>query len=168
MRFLPVNLLATMLLMTHNSNGHVHLTVLRVFSCRMAEIVSKVILWITENKLRLKDGKMEAMLVTSGHAAIADSVPTLLHVGLSDIKFKSQVKNFGITIDCYHTLHQHVTNVCASAYIGLCCIVSIPEYLSFDATKMLLSAFVLYKLDYCNFLLATPPNSDSQREIGDE
>ena len=88
---------------------------------------------------------------------LADSVPTSLRVGLSDIKFASQVKHVGVTIDCYLTLHQHVTNVCASSYVELRRIASIRQYLSCDATKTLISAFVFSELDYCNSLLQEHP-----------
>ena len=36
-------------------------------------------------------------------------------------------------------------------------IASIRQYLSFDATKTLISVFVFFKLDYCNFFLAGAP-----------
>ena len=69
---------------------------------------------MTKNKLQLNDRKTEAMLVTSRRASTTDSASTSLLVGLSDIKFASQV---GVTIDCcfFFTLRQHVTNVYASA-----------------------------------------------------
>ena len=99
------------------------------------------------------------MLVTSWRAFSADSVPTLLCVGLSDIKFASPVKNLGFTIDCYLTLHHHVTDACASAYVELRYIASIYQYLSCDVTKMLISAFVFSKLDCYNSLLAGVPKN---------
>ena len=82
------------------------------------------------------------MPVTSGHTSTAVSVPTSLRVGLSNIKFASQVKNLGVTIDCYLTLHQHVTNACASAYVELRRITSIHQCFSCDATKAPIIAFV--------------------------
>ena len=51
--------------------------------------MSEVKWWMSENKLQLTDGQMEAMLIGSRRASIASSVPTLLCVGLSDIKFTS-------------------------------------------------------------------------------
>ena len=94
------------------------------------------------DKLQLNDGKTEAMLITLRCASTADSVPTSLHVGLSDTKYASQVKTLGVTIDWCLTLHQHVTNACASACVELCHIASIRQYLSCkcNATKMLISA----------------------------
>ena len=57
------------------------------------------------------------------------------------------------TIDCYLTLHKHVNNVCTSAHVELHRIASIGQYLSCDATKMLISVFVFSKLDNCSSLL---------------
>ena len=58
----------------------------------MEECVNEVKSWMTENKLQFIDGKMEAMLVTSRRASIADLMLTSLHVGLSDTKFAHQLK----------------------------------------------------------------------------
>ena len=44
----------------------------------------------------------------------------------------------------------HVQDICRKVYIDIRRISSIRHLLSFDATKTLLSAFVLPKLDYCN------------------
>ena len=77
-----------LLLMTHNSNGHVYLVQSIVHG--KEECVSEVKSWMTDNKLQLNAGKIEAMLVTSSHASSADSVPTSVHVGVSDVKFACQ------------------------------------------------------------------------------
>ena len=83
-------------------------------------------------------------------------MPASVRVGLSDIIVASQVKILGVT---NLTLHQHVTNVCASAYVELSRIASIRQCLSCDATKAPISAFVSSKLDYCNSLLARTPKN---------
>ena len=62
-------------------------------------------------------------------------------------------KNVSVTIDSGLSMHQQVTNVCTSAFIELRRIGSIRQYLTTDATKTLISAFIWSKLDYCNSLL---------------
>ena len=63
--------------------------------------VHSLMLCSSEDKLQPNDEKTEALLVTSRRVSIADSVPTSLRVGLSHIKFASQVlKKLGVTIDC--------------------------------------------------------------------
>ena len=54
-------------------------------------------------------------------------------------------------------MEKHVTNICRSAYIEIRRISNIRHYLTIDATKTLLCAFVLSKLDYCNSLLSCSP-----------
>ncbi len=51
-------------------------------------------------------------------------------------------------------MQQHITKTCQTAYIELRRISSIRQYLTQDATKTLVSACILSKLDYCNSLLA--------------
>ena len=113
----------------------------------MEECMSEVKSWVTENKLQFHDEKRRQRSITYRRASAADSVPTSVRVGLSDIKLASQVKNLRVTIDCYLILHQHVTNVCVSAYAELHLIASIHQHLSCHATKTLISAFVFSKPD---------------------
>ena len=54
-------------------------------------------------------------------------------------------------------MDKHVTNICRSAYVELRRISSIRHLLIVNATKTLLFAFVLSKLDYCNSLLSGSP-----------
>ena len=54
-------------------------------------------------------------------------------------------------------MDKHVTNICRSAYAELRRTSSIRRLLTVNATKTLLSAFVLSKLDYCNSLLCGSP-----------
>ena len=61
----------------------------------------------------------------------------------SDIPFASHARNLGITISSNTDMDKHVTNICRSAYAELRCINSIRHLLTVDATKTLLSAFVL-------------------------
>ena len=51
----------------------------------------------------------------------------------------------------------HVQDICRKAYIDIRCISSIRHLLTIDATKTLLSAFVLPKLDYCYSLFYCSP-----------
>ena len=59
-----------------------------------------------------------------------------------------------MTLDSSLTVHQQVTNACTAAYIELRQISLFCQYLTVDAIKTLISAFVLSRLDYCNALLS--------------
>ena len=54
-------------------------------------------------------------------------------------------------------MEEHITNVCRSADIEILRISNIRHYLTIDATKTLLCAFVLSKLDYRNSLRSGSP-----------
>ena len=65
-------------------------------------------------------------------------------------------------------MEKHVTNICRSAYIEIRRISNIRHYLTIDATKTLLCAFVLSKLDYCNSLLSgsrSPKHFDKLQKV---
>ncbi|WP_419587774.1 hypothetical protein, partial [Thiolapillus sp.] len=119
---------------------------------RMQNCISEVKSWMDCNKLKLNDDKTESILIKSDRIMLPDSAPTSIRVGNSDIPFASHARNLGITISSNTTMDKHVTNICRSAYAELRRISSIRHLLTVNATKTLLSAFVLSKLGYCNSL----------------
>ena len=66
-------------------------------------------------------------------------------------------KNLGFHFTHDMRIDPHVQYICHKAYIDIRCISSIHHLLSIDASKTLLSAFVLPKLDYCNSLFYGSP-----------
>ena len=110
---------------------------------------------MTLNKLKLNDDKTEAMIVSSGRKSrsLSFSFPDFITVGCASDPLSDYVKNLGVTFDCHLTMKTHVSNLVCSAYFELRRISSIRHLLSTDATKTLVSAFVLSRLDYCNALL---------------
>ena len=72
------------------------------------------------------------------------------YVGCADIKRP--------TDDCHLTMKAHITNLVCSANFELRFISSICHLLSTDATKTLVSAFVLLCHDYCKYLLSGWPH----------
>ena len=65
--------------------------------------------------------------------------------------------NLGVTLDQNLSFQQHVSRTCQICYFELRRINSIRHYMSQDALKTLISAFVLSRIDYCNPLLAGCP-----------
>ena len=63
-------------------------------------------------------------------------------VGCASVTLSDSVKNLCVTLDCHLTMKTHVSNLVRSANFELCRISSIC-HLSTDATKTLVSAFVL-------------------------
>ena len=64
-------------------------------------------------------------------------------VGCASVPLSDSVKNLGVTLDCHLTKKTHVSNLVRSANFELRRISSFRHLLSTDATKTLVSAFVL-------------------------
>ena len=88
---------------------------------------------------------------------LPDSAPTSIWVGNSDIPIVTRVRHLRITISSSTNMDKHVINICRSSYTELWHISSIHHLLTVNATKTLLSAFVLSKLNYCNSHLCGSP-----------
>ena len=110
---------------------------------------------MTLNELKLNDDKTEATIVSSGRKSrsLSFSFQDFITVGCASVPLSDSVKNLGVTYDCHLTMKTHVSNLVRSANFELRRISSIRHLLSTDATKTLVSAFVLSRLDYCNSLL---------------
>ena len=73
------------------------------------------------------------------------------------MSFSTTAKNLGFHSTDDMRIDAHVQDTCRKAYVDIQRISSICHLLSIDATKTLLSAFVLPKLDYCNSIFHGSP-----------
>ena len=112
---------------------------------------------MNQNKLKLNDDKTEALLIHTKQSFNRVSTPVSLRVGDAHVQFSSSARDLGFIITENMALDAHVSNVCRSAYYAIRQISSIRPYLTIEATKTLVSAFVLSRLDYCNSLLGNCP-----------
>ena len=97
-----------------------------------------------ENKLQLNNEKTKYLLIRPNKCT-QNLNCTSLSFGHNVISFSTIAKNLG-----FHLTDDIRIDICRKAYIDIGHISSICHLLSIDATKTLLSAFVLPKLDYCN------------------
>ena len=84
-------------------------------------------------------------------------IPFSVDLNGTSIHLSSSVRNLGVTLGQNLSFQQHVSRTCQICYFELRRINSIRHYLSQDAPKTLISAFVLSRIDYCNSLLAGCP-----------
>ena len=119
--------------------------------------------WVACNRLRMNDDKTEIMPV--GTKAKLKSVPETSSLTLSGstIPFSYKVKNLGVYLDSNLSIDQHVNFLCRSVFLELRRIGHLRRHLTVDATKKLVSSFVLSRLDYCNSLLAGLPENRLDR-----
>ncbi len=112
---------------------------------------------MTHNKLKLNTDKTEALIISAPRISNSIPLPDSLTVGNSTVRFSQSAKYLGVTLDMHLTMTAHVVNLIRTANFELRRINSIRHYLSVQATKTLVSAFVLSRLDYCNSLLSGCP-----------
>ena len=110
---------------------------------------------MTVNKLKLNEDKTEMILISSPKSNLI--LPSSVDLNGCSITISSSVRNLGVTFDQSLSFRQHVANVCRLCYLEIRRNSSVRHLLSDDATKTLLCAFVLSRLDYCNALLAGSP-----------
>ena len=100
-----------------------------------------------QSKMKLNDD------IKSNRTTFPNAQPTSLRIGSAGCPFTTSARNFGFMISNNMSFDKHISNVCRSAYVEIRRISSIRQYLTVQATKTLVCAFVLAKLDYCTSLL---------------
>ena len=93
--------------------------------------------------LMLNDNKTEFLIIGSRQQLEKVNVDSV-------IKSSSSVRILGAWFDSHMSMDAHVGKVCSKAFFGLYKIRQIRTFLSQDATKTLVHAFVTFHLDYCH------------------
>ena len=86
------------------------------------------------------------------------SLPDSITLGSQNIPFPDSARNLGFILDSKLSTKKHVIKICQTAYFELKRISSIRRFLTEDATKTLVTSYILSRLDYCNRLLMGTPN----------
>ncbi|MCP3848752.1 MAG: hypothetical protein GY694_00735, partial [Gammaproteobacteria bacterium] len=133
-------------------SSELHANIQTVQSC-----ILDVKTWMVQNKLKLNDEKTEVLLLKSKATCLPSPEPICMQVGCHSVNFTSSARNLGFTITSDMSLDKHVSNICRSAYFEIRKISSIRHLLTMEASKTLVCAFVLSRLDYCNSLLFSCP-----------
>ena len=123
----------------------------------MQECIGEVKSWMTFSKLKLNDDKTEALLFCNNKSRSTLSLPNSIQVASSDILFKTSTRNLGYIISDNMSTNNFINHICRSAYTAIRQISSFRHYLTVSATKTLVCALVLARIDYCNSLLSGAP-----------
>ena len=114
------------------------------------------------NRLKINDRKTELLIVGSCQQLSKVQLESVT-VGDSENKPISTVPGLGAGLDKNLSMSIHVSKVYNKVCRGLYSIRQIRKYLSGDATKVLVHAFVTSRLDYCNSLLFGIPKYPHDR-----
>ena len=136
---------------TSNHPQHVHSAISSVEIC-----ISDVKYWMIENRLQSNNEKTECLLIRPNKCT-QNLNCTSLSFRHNVISFSTTAINVGFHFTDEMRIDIHVQDICHKVYIDIHRISSIRHLLSIDATKTLLSAIVLPKLDYCNSLFYGSP-----------
>ena len=108
------------------------------------------------NDLKLNGDKSELLVISSARRPR----PTLNSVCIENdiVSAAPSAKNIDVVFDEAMSLVPHVTNICKTSCFHLRAICKIRQFLDKDSTILLLHAFVISRLDYCNSLLFGLPD----------
>lgn len=115
--------------------------------------VATIGLWMKANKLKLNNDKTECMVIglpQQRKKIIFDSVT----FGNENIKIVNSVRNLGWMMDNNLDMSVHVNFVVKTCYFHIKSIGKIRKFLTLRATKSLVQATVISRLDYCNALFS--------------
>ena len=109
----------------------------------MESCITDVKFWMTKNKLKLNDDKTEVLVISSPRLSLTVPLPESVTVGNTTVKCSNSAKNLGVILDSHLTMQKHVMTVIRNVNFELRRISSIRHFLTTEATKTLVSAFVL-------------------------
>jgi hypothetical protein len=119
---------------------------------RLLRCIDDVDRWMSSNRLKLNADKTQFIwlgspqqLVKVGHVRLT--------VGGVDVAPLDSVRDLGVTLDSKLTMKQHVDIVARSCFYQLRQLRSVRRSLTFDALRILVHAFVVSRIDYCNSVL---------------
>ena len=115
--------------------------------------ISEIRCWMCCNMLKLNDDKTEFIVFGSKYSM--SLLESRLHVtiGETQITAVDSVRNLGALFDKYATMDEFVNCKIKSCMYYIRNINRIRKFLTCDATKTLMQAFVISRLDYANSLL---------------
>ena len=121
----------------------------------LEDCVKDIDLWMLNNKLKLNSGKTEIIVFSSSYR----TRPALknLVIASDTVDCSTTAKNIGVIFNNSLSMLPHVTAVCKSSFFHLRNSFKIRKFLSHDACKTLIHAFITARINCCNSLLYGQP-----------
>ena len=114
--------------------------------------------WLATNMLQLNGEKSELIVFApKNKIALTDKIS--INIGGSVVRSKCVVRNLGVYLDQTLKFDKHINQMCRSCVYQLRNICKIRKYLTTDATKSLVHALVISRLDYANAVLSSVSNT---------
>jgi hypothetical protein len=123
----------------------------------LAECVGHLERWMGQNRLKLNAEKTQ-LLWLGTRQQLAKLTVSRLHLttttSSSVVDILSTATDLGVTLDGQLTMAMHISSICRSSFFQLRQLRSIRRSLTPEASRALVQAFIICRLDYCNSLLA--------------
>ena len=129
---------------------------LRTAISQMQGSLDNVQSWMTANMLKLNSDKTK-MIIFAPKQHLDHLSNTLLTFDNEEITPLQEVRNLGVQFDATMSMKPQVNAITKSCYTQIRRIAKIRRYLTDDAAKSLVHAYVTSRLDYCNSLFACLP-----------
>ena len=125
---------------------------------RLETCIEEIRNWMEANYLKLNDSKTE-FVIFGTQIDLAKVSGWTITVGNSEILPSKSARNIGAFMDSALNMETHINNIIRSCYAQLHSISKIRRYLTIDAAKTIVHAFLLSRLDNLNSLLYDIPAS---------
>lgn len=129
---------------------------------QIQQAVSEIGKWMFNNKLKLNKEKTEFIILVSSSGKRHICIDHLALEG-DIVKVSDTVRNLGVTMDSAMTMDLHISNIRKICFYYLTWIRKIRRYLTVDATRSLVRALVMSRIDYCNAVLINLPKGSIAR-----
>ena len=129
---------------------------LRSAISQMQKSLEQVQWWMSANMLKLNGGKTK-MIIFAPEQHLEYLTKVNLLFDNTFIKPKNEVLNLGVMFDSSMSMKAQINSVTKNCYHQIRRISKIRRYLTEDATRSLVHAYVTSRLDYCNSLYSGLP-----------
>ena len=119
---------------------------------KLQSCIAEIKIWMLINKLQLNDGKTEFLLIASPYFRKTITT-THINIGNDNVPSSKSARNLGIVFDQHMNFEEHINNIRRSCFQHLKLISDIRKYITEDAAKQLVHAFIASRLDNGNYLL---------------
>ena len=126
---------------------------------RLESCLTDIHLWMSANKLKLNTDKTEVLVVGTERKLSSFNLTAISVAGCRVLVSDKPISNLGVSFDRNLSMCNQVHRVVRSAYFHLRSIGLARKMLTVAATKQLVQALVISRLDYCNSLLTGIPTS---------
>ena len=126
---------------------------------RLQMWIQEIRMWMTTNKLKLRDGKTDFIVIASAYyRQLITSLEIAIKVGNTNIHPTMSVKNLGVTLDTTMTMHPHVNQIVRTVYFHLRSLSRIRRFTNYDTCASVVQ-LVISRLDYANAVLIGLPEN---------